>query len=160
MCGLNGAPCQNCGTTAECQGGVCTPACDWGLCPTGCCNGTTCEPGTSTSYCGYGGESCNTCGSSWHECDPDYRICEPTGACANTSGGCTDNTEQRNCGAGECFYYGQSCSNAYNYVLGKCVCPVSNTCYNGWTAAQCADWSVGGAYCWFGSGSFTPCSYC
>jgi hypothetical protein len=161
MCGSSGGPCQNCGTTAECQGGVCVPACNSGMCPTGCCNGTTCEPGTSITYCGFDGAACSTCADSWAVCDPPSRSCQKTGACANSSGGCTDNVENVNCaGNGLCWYYAQSCTNANNFVLGKCICPVTNSCNSGWTAAECADWTLFGSYCWYGSGSFTPCESC
>jgi hypothetical protein len=37
-----------------------TSAC--AVCPVGCCKGTVCMPGTSTSACGYDGAPCQTCG--------------------------------------------------------------------------------------------------
>lgn len=76
-----GQPCLNgvCG----CQG----PACS------GCCTGTTCEPGTTVQHCGVGGGACQTCpGNECNEPACDDGACTttplPGKACNNDTGVC------------------------------------------------------------------------
>ena len=50
-----------CGTGQHCVSGACT--CDVTSC-TGCCSGSTCEPGTDDAMCGHGGSVCSSCSGS------------------------------------------------------------------------------------------------
>lgn len=66
-CGNYGQTCTNCsllGQSCDPVTRVCTdqsnPACNSENCP-GCCNGTLCEDGTTTTRCGTGGLSCQAC---------------------------------------------------------------------------------------------------
>jgi hypothetical protein len=59
------------GTTGA--AGAPPPVCGPKTCPTGCCDGTTCVPGRSTTRCGNGGGACSTCGT--------CLLCTTAGAC-------------------------------------------------------------------------------
>jgi hypothetical protein len=78
-CGSGGVSCQTC-TAPECKTPVCSGSCGTtnagngtscsggtcynGSCCTGCWSGSSCEPGTTVSACGTGGEACATCATS------------------------------------------------------------------------------------------------
>jgi hypothetical protein len=81
-CGIVGNWCSDCTVSAdECSTGDCVshtclvkPAtgilcasgqgiCQMGICCTGCWNGSTCQTGTTSQFCGKGGELCQSCGS-------------------------------------------------------------------------------------------------
>lgn len=87
-------------------------------CPSGCCNGTSCEAGTTDARCGTSGASCVTCPSDQScaagTCVPDTISCPdpaacPGGCCAgsvcqpgNTASNCgSGGTSCATCGAGE-----------------------------------------------------------
>ncbi|MFN7130614.1 MAG: hypothetical protein ACK4N5_00930 [Myxococcales bacterium] len=58
---------ENCTSAGQCQ-----PPCGPANCANGCCNGTVCMPGTTTSACGTGGGACGQC-SGIHVCRADQR---------------------------------------------------------------------------------------
>ena len=74
-CGKSGGACAICPATESCVNGSCAgPAtCDATVCPAGCCEGNTCQPGTSDLACGGSGNSCKLC--DW------YQLCS-SAACA------------------------------------------------------------------------------
>jgi len=75
FCGKNGQQCKACQSGEQCQNGACvvpTPTCGPGNC-TGCCQGTTCKTGSSTSACGLAGASCKACAK--------YELCS-SGSCS------------------------------------------------------------------------------
>jgi hypothetical protein len=62
-CGTGGAACQECTGSDECTNQVCGPpgGCGASNCPNGCCEGSTCQPGTDVTACGTGGAACQVC---------------------------------------------------------------------------------------------------
>jgi hypothetical protein len=155
-CGLSGSNCKTC-TAPACQGPTCNSSgncgtsnnsdgsscsgglCYSGSCCTGCYNGSSCVAlgSESTSACGSGGASCQTCSTAAACKDPD---------CA--SGGCTTknatNWSSTNCSGGTCLsgacctgcWYGSVC-----YALGgqsATTCGAGGvTCSACSTAAAC-----------------------
>jgi hypothetical protein len=60
VCGCNLA--SDCPTNQACTDHTCSTDCtETGECNGGCCDGTTCQPGTSTTACGSTGGMCNEC---------------------------------------------------------------------------------------------------
>lgn len=69
-CGTGGSPCVACTSPAVCQGGACTTptppdagsggGCGPSNC-NGCCQGSVCKAGTSSSACGEAGDACEVC---------------------------------------------------------------------------------------------------
>jgi Putative metal-binding motif len=114
VCGSSGGPCTS---GLNCSGGSCK-CIQNGLC-NGCCDGNTCQPGSTVAKCGDNGVSCKTCSTS----DPcKVPVCTSAGNCtvANRSNGTP-------CTGGVC-------------ISGVC-CPgcVSggNTCRTGNTTSYC-----------------------
>jgi hypothetical protein len=71
-CGDNASPCKQCATTWEkCTFGTCNDSlyCNSTTCQ-GCCKDSQCQPGTSDSACGTGGQVCFSC--------PPHKICSKT----------------------------------------------------------------------------------
>ena len=56
-----GGTCNTCSSGQTCVGGACV--CNATSCPNGCCEGSSCLTGTSTSACRSGGALCGTCSS-------------------------------------------------------------------------------------------------
>lgn len=131
------ANCGGCGILCAigqgCQGGVCT--CNGTICA-GCCDGNTCEAGTSNQLCGANGAICQAC-SGGRTCQNGVCAC-PAGQ-TSCGGACVDTkTNAANCGAcGNACPSGQSCQN------GGCVCPAGQTkC-----AGECVDTQTDVANC-------------
>jgi hypothetical protein len=64
-CGVSGASCASCQAQETCSSGVCAAStCDAVSCPGGCCSASnTCLTGDTSSACGNGGATCQTCGA-------------------------------------------------------------------------------------------------
>lgn len=57
-------PCPTCpATTPICNGGICKCDAASASCVTGCCDGTSCQVGTSNTACGTNGAACEVCPS-------------------------------------------------------------------------------------------------
>jgi hypothetical protein len=149
-CGQCGKVCPS-NVTNQCVGGSCvcgsSPPCtgdrncvsgscqciQGGLCG-GCCQNNNCLAGNTTSACGSGGESCDTCTTS----DPCKNpVCNSSRDCATTN---KSNTTP--CPGGRCFG-GSCCTNCWD----------GNSCEPGNTLADCGS---GGAYC-SSCGTTNPC---
>lgn len=76
MCGSSGV----CAPDQRCVGGQCV--CNSTSC-TGCCSGNSCLPGTSNSWCGFGGLSCRPCQWPMPSCQPCTAI-----GCGTLGGSC------------------------------------------------------------------------
>ncbi len=77
-CGHGGGACVTCLSPNTCQMGACQPASDAGAACSaancnGCCAGTICVPGTSSSQCGSGGNNCTTCPAGY-ACDGTFCV--------------------------------------------------------------------------------------
>jgi hypothetical protein len=83
------------------DGGVC----DFATCPDGCCNGTTCETGTTPQFCGTGGSQCQTCQICYMQ-----QCCSPN--CGTAACGADDG-----CG-GKCPGI---CPMGFTCIVGTCV---------------------------------------
>ena len=84
-------------------------------CVTGCCQGTTCLPGTTISGCGVGGLTCRTCGAADQcingVCVPPTPNCGPSTCalgCCSQAGVCVQSPNEAACGAngGACVLCG------------------------------------------------------
>ena len=129
--GFAGVCCDRCADGyveyPNCRLTVCSETCS------GCCDGETCQSGTTNTYCGSGGNSCNTCSSS-EECSNG--ICTEI-PCSQTCDGCCDS--DNNCHFGTlddyCGENGEQCDS----------CGFSEVCYSGncVEAIDCSDveWS-------------------
>jgi hypothetical protein len=97
LCGGGGNACAVCGPGTTCRGSACLPnppSCNTRNCPNGCCNGSTCETGTSSAACGRGGGACSAC--------PGGLTCQ-SGACAPVNpGNCGPQSCAGCCSNGQC----------------------------------------------------------
>jgi hypothetical protein len=112
MCGASVGECQN---DQECtSGGLCLchsgqpSCCDSNSCPGGCCDGTTCNPQSSTSpptVCGTGGGSCDYCTAG------KASTCGGSACMCGTSAECGDGQRCVDAGGGNfhCVCDGTSC---------------------------------------------------
>lgn len=135
--GCGGGP--TCDAGQRCLGGECV--CDNVSCE-GCCRGTMCLPGDSSTACGTGGLTCNECGAG-DTCDdgvcsgctattcPDGccsgSTCNPMGIDSCGLGGvaCTpcDMLRADRCVGGSCMCGdGDPCSSGQRCVAGLCIC--------------------------------------
>jgi len=158
-CGTQGLPCDDCtrnGMSCN-QFGQCTTgqSCTPQNCPNGCCNGTACQPGTSSLACGTGGNKCANCASIGDNCQNQQ--CTGTVTCnaANCGFGCCEGntcvpgTSSAACGFGgqpceSCQSFGETCQgqtcqaqtqcNAQNCGFGCCE---GNTCVPGDSSNAC-----------------------
>jgi hypothetical protein len=104
-----------CASGQRCVNGAC--GCDQQSCPTGCCDGTSCNRGTSEQACGTNGAACQICDGN-QRCDGQSCVCVPT-TCAKAG---------KNCGQ-----IADGCGGILN--CGTCTAPQS--CGGGGTANIC-----------------------
>lgn len=136
------ANCGGCGILCAagqgCQGGVCT--CNGTICA-GCCDGTTCQAGTSNQQCGVNGGVCQVC-TGGRSCQSGVCTC-PAGQ-TFCGGACVDTkTDAGNCGAcGNACGGGNDCNAA--------------TCTNG----VCGTTPISGASCNAGTGTCNATGQC
>ena len=123
---LNCGACGNvCATAQTCQGGVCT--CNGTIC-SGCCDGATCQAGTTPEQCGTAGAVCQVC-SGGRSCQGGVCTC-PGGqtfcgaeCCSSLSPTCCDNALRPS---------GKSCHAATDFccpaAFGGGACPTGTEC--------------------------------
>ncbi len=73
-CGAGGASCAACPGGQTCASGACVDQTCNASCTTGCCDGTTCEPGTANAKCGKSGNACFACPAG-QTCDATSQAC-------------------------------------------------------------------------------------
>ena len=142
-CGKGGGQCKACKAGEGCVGGACKagPSCGPSSCPAGCCDGSTCRPGTDSLACGTGGQNCIAC-QAGETCASGK--CTPGGSCgpANCAGCCSGNQCQpgntfQECGAGggtcKTCSAGQACSSGVCGAAGKCSPTNCSGCCDGVT---------------------------
>jgi len=116
-CGTRGVKCEDCRngfdlchpTTRQCARTV--NNCNAQTCGGGCCiSATACVPGNTSSGCGTGGKTCQTC-KDIEVCDATSHSCRPTTCNAtNCPQGCCDGTVCRSgVTQGQCGLKGQAC---------------------------------------------------
>ena len=136
-----------CGTVCcvpgeDCVGGSCT--CSGASCPIGCCDGRTCQDGTTSNRCGRGGAACDTCADD-QECVDGTCTCTAAscaaGCCAQ--GVCrVDDANACGTGGGPCT----DCDPGQRCVSGDCVCDATSCqggCCNGRTCVPIGEQSNG-----------------
>lgn len=110
-------------------------------CPMGCCEGNTCQPGTSSSACGAAGAACSTCPNgetcSNGACSGCNASTCPTGCCSGST--CTTPTSAMACGTA-----GAACTNCGSKADG---CSASGTCSCGGGAACGTGQECSGGQC-------------
>jgi hypothetical protein len=135
QCGKGGAPCEACSagpcSTASCVSRSCvvSPATDGAGCPdgtchdghccTGCWNGTTCPPGTSTTACGSDGEACTDCAGLY--------VCKEVSCVAGSCTATGNAADGSSCPDGSCLK-GSCCTGCVNFFF---------SCVSGKTLANC-----------------------
>lgn len=102
-----------CDAGQRCEGGVCI--CD-GISCDGCCNGDTCETGDSSTACGAGGATCESCGGA---------ACSG-GVCASCNAttcpdGCCSGATCSTASAATCGLSGAACVACNPMVADQCV---------------------------------------
>src|SRR4051812_19444079 len=129
LCGTGGRSCVTCGAGTVCSGGTCVVSppgtCGASYCSTGCCQGKTCQPGTSENACGTGGVGCVRCAGG-QVCSAGTCVPSPPGTCtpSNCPTGCCDGntcragTANNFCGLGglACVNCSGSTPNCVNHV--------------------------------------------
>jgi hypothetical protein len=136
---------RRCAAGQTCFDGVCQ--CGGASCPDGCCDGATCQTGTTNDHCGRGGAACVACA--------DDQVCVG-GSCACTAAscpsGCCDGTTCVPAGQqtdGQCGANGAACA----------ACPNGKHCCGG-VCQECCNlnaWDVrcSSGYC-RGDGTCAP----
>jgi len=150
-CGKGGVACKTCKANSECNDPICsssgscgastspngktcsTGKCYKGTCCSGCVGNYTCQSGTSTSYCGKGGNSCKKC-TTTKECRK--AVCYKQGCTTSAAPNGTSCSEGK-CQTGICKCGSSSdCKSSKMGLVcftisGRCGCKSSNDClYN------------------------------
>ena len=106
--------------------------CNASNCPTGCCEGTVCRAGNTSSQCGVGGGACQACASESDTCTNG--VC--SGCAASCTTGCCLGSTCTNRATTTCGGNGQACVNCAVSAdscsaSGNCMCGSSQACATG-----------------------------
>ncbi|MDI6809806.1 MAG: hypothetical protein QME66_12655, partial [Candidatus Eisenbacteria bacterium] len=117
-CGKQDSKADDCNNQEECQNGTCVDKSCSEAC-TGCCDSSTCQFGSTASYCGSGGAACKTCKKGW-ECS--------NGVCT-----CNDQVDI-GCFEGDAWWF--DCEGQLSYMEENCA--GGSTCSSATDSCECS----------------------